>query len=332
MWEVEVPRPGARGHGYPDRCVATRRRHGQGNSGTGGERFGSDRPWRGAGPLDRAWRPAEAGAAERENTPSVKTERKLAITQRLLIRAGHIQLGQACLQLHPAILTGRRCVVAATRDGITAFDVSELRAPRQLASWSRPGTRGVLKWGSGLLIFGEDGLETLDSEGSTVARAPGCEAASIDAATVSSGVVYAAGARGLRAYSSRLCGTDLAPIEHCTGLVVTAGKLIAATRNSITQYTLSEGCRAHAGTYRACGRTDPQNFRPSGLEPGVFLVTMESGSARLVTFEGKGLEDLADFGQPPWFDRAIRMGNVLAMISANGSEVEISRFGPSVLL
>ena len=270
--------------------------------------------------------------AERERTPSVKTDRKLAITQRLLIRAGHIQLGQACLQLHPAILTGRRCVVAATRDGITAFDVSEVRAPRQLASWSRPGTRGVLKWGNGLLIFGEDGLETLDSEGSTVARAPGCEATSIDAATVSSGVVYAAGARGLRAYSSRFCGTDLAPIEHCTGLVVTAGKLIAATRNSITQYTLSEGCRAHSEHTEHVEEPIRRISRPSGLEPGTFLVTTESGSATLVTFEGKDLEHLAEFGQPPWFDRAIRMGNVLAVISANGSEVEISRFGPAVLL
>jgi hypothetical protein len=218
------------------------------------------------------------------------------------------------------------------RDGVAAFDISGLRAPRRLAAWPRPGTRGVLKWGNGLLIFGEEGVEALGGDGNTIARTAACEAAAIDAATAGGGVVFAAGAAGLAVFSSRLCGTHVSRLEHCKGLVVTAGKLIAATRNSITQFDISEACRPQAEHAEQVEEPVRRISRPSGLDAGSFLLTTESGSVRVVKFEGRGLEELAVFGQPPWFDRAVRIGNVLAMISDHGNEIEISRFGPSVVL
>jgi hypothetical protein len=54
--------------------------------------------------------------------------------------------------------------------------------------------------------------------------------------------------------------------------------------------------------------------------------------AEALAFPVNGSKEVAVFGQPPWFDRAVRIGNVLAMISDHGNEIEISRFGPSVVL
>ena len=263
---------------------------------------------------------------------SEKIARQLAITQRLLLSRGHIQLGQRCLQLHPAMLLGQRAVLAVMADRVTAFDVSGAGAVRPLASWSRPGTRGILTWREGLLLFGRNGFEALDSNGTTVGRSSCCGGQDIRSAAVASGMLFGAGADGLRRYTPQLCGAPVG-VDDAEGVLTLGRRLLVASRSTVTVYDVT-GSRWPAAVQTARVEGGIRKIsRPSAIDAGSFLVTADDGSSRVMAFDDKAaLEELAAFGRPPWFEHAVRMGDALARISDEGNTLEIDQLGPAIML
>jgi hypothetical protein len=269
--------------------------------------------------------------ASTENPTSSNTKHKLAITQRLLLRVGHVQLDQPCLQLLPAILMRRRAVLAVMGDRLIALDISGHRATL-LASWSRQGIQGVVKLRDRFLMFGAEGLESLDVDANTVSRSSGCDAQDIRCAAAASGFMFGAGSHGLHVFTPQLCGTRIGDVDNPKGLVFVGGKLIAASATSLIVYDISEPRRPHAEHTVHFEAGISKISRPSGLDSGSFLLTAKDGSARLVAIEHGHIDELAVFSVSPWFDRAVRMGDVLVRMADRGAALEIYRLGPAVLV
>ncbi len=254
--------------------------------------------------------------------------RGLAITQQVIERLGLVPLSAPCRAVCAVRLSRKPCVLAVLQDGVVAFDLSQPNRPSAVARWSRPGIRGAVKWRGGLLFFGEAGLETVGEDGGLVAASHDCEAEGTHHAAAAAGFIYAASPAGIGVYTTRLCRVGEIVLEDCRSLISVAGKLVAAGRQGISIYDLSQP--RHPRLERTHeGQRTRRLTRTWEAEAGSFLALLEDGASRLLRLEPHGILDAAVFERAPWFAGAARAENALVSIGPGGAGLIVSRFGPS---
>ena len=284
--------------------------------------------------------PSSVGTRQLDRTVAgTAPVRSLAITQQLIIRLGTIPLPGTCLDAHLVSLKGRPCIVAVTRDGAVAYEVTPgSNSPARLAAswWKGDGTlRGALRWRNhGLLLYGEGGLELLDEEGG---RVQGGETArrcdEIVAAVAGPEALYAATPDEIGIYTPGLCRVHTLQTERCRSLLMTGGKLVVADRNGISVYDMPHPYHARLNFTRQ--EVPVQRLvRPLDAEAGSFLAVLEDGSAkslRLATAHNGEVqfEETARFPTVPWSADAFRLKDLLVAVGANRTSLDISRFGAS---
>lgn len=262
---------------------------------------------------------AEVFGAER-----AAPKRGIAVRQQLLRQTGAIALGQPCLRVLAARISGRRCVAAVMKDAVMAFDVENPMAVGRVAHWQIPGVLGALNWEGGLMMFGENGFVKVDEEGFQTSASSGCDAAGMHNAVAGRGLIYAALPDAIGIFSARMCLLATVPMEDCRSVLRVNGRLIAAGKDGIAIVD-STNIRKPQVHWHCGDLPVTQLHNGPGTEPDVFVAMLKDGSALLLRIYDDDIKEAASFPQRPWFVDTVRTGDVLVSIA--GNQLEIAQFG-----
>ena len=259
------------------------------------------------------------------------TMRGIEISQQLIIQLGTIRFAQPSLGARAMLMMGKPTVLAVTRDGAVAFDFTDPQRPIQIGGWQKPGIRGARKWNTGMLLFGEDGLEVIDSAGARIWSSAkcGCEPQDVIAAAVGSGWVYAVLREAMHIYTPRLNLVRTMPLDGCRSAVLVSGKLVLAGRNGLSLYDVSQ-----PDDPRPTETDDAVAIvrleMPLDANPGTFLATGDDGSIRLLRLDGSRFQRRPGFRNDLGLPARCASG-VLIRTAVDGTSLEIRRFGPFVV-